>query len=253
MGSGKWSRVAALVVCGLAVTGCGAIYTATAGRKLDVQTKMSSSIFLEPMPSQRRTIWVEVRNTSDKPDLDLASRVKQALIARGYQLAGDPRDADLILQATVLQAGASTRTAADREFGSGHGSALAGGAVGGLAGYGTGRARGGDAGVLAVGGALAGAALGEIGDAFVQDVAYTVLADVQVAQRAAGGQIVTRSTSALLSQGTAGADTETSATTSGWRRYRTRVTGTARRANLDWPEAAPALADGLSRSITGIF
>ena len=95
--------------------------------------------------------------------------------------------------------------------------------------------------------------MGEVGDALVQDVAYTVVADVQVAQRTVGGQIVTRSSSALLPQGSAGSDSETSTTTSGWRRYRTQVTSTARRANLNWPDAAPALADGLSRSIAGIF
>ena len=37
------------------------------------------------------------------------------------------------------------------------------------------------------------------------------------------------------------------------RRYRTRVVSTAEQANLDWPDAAPQLVAGLSRSIGGIF
>ena len=37
------------------------------------------------------------------------------------------------------------------------------------------------------------------------------------------------------------------------KRYRTRVVSTAERVNLDWPQSAPDLVDGMSRSIAGMF
>ena len=58
----------------LALSGCVATTTAISKRSLDVQTKMTDSIFLEPVTTPDRTVLVEVRNSSDRPQLDVARR-----------------------------------------------------------------------------------------------------------------------------------------------------------------------------------
>lgn len=37
------------------------------------------------------------------------------------------------------------------------------------------------------------------------------------------------------------------------KRYRTRIVATAEKVNLDWPQAAPDLVSGMTRSIAGVF
>ena len=82
----KTLLISALLITTLGLSGCGAIHTSVAKRNLDVQTKMSSSIFLDPVEPEQRTIFVDIRNTSDKPEFDLKPQVIESLRARGYQV-----------------------------------------------------------------------------------------------------------------------------------------------------------------------
>lgn len=246
------ARLVPLLLPLVLLVGCAATTTAVAKRQLDVQTKMTDTIFLEPALPPERAVYVEVKNSSDKPELDLARPVREEIAARGYRVVDDPRLARYLLQVNVLQAGRSSRSAAERSYEGGFGSAVTGGAIGAGAGYGIGRLGGNDT-ALAIGGALIGAAISTLADAFVQDTTYSVVADLQVSERAPDGVIVSESERANLAQGNSGSRSQTSSTTSGWKRYRTRVISTANRANLDWPDAAPSLAAGLTRTVAGIF
>jgi hypothetical protein len=245
--------VAGILVLALLLPGCAATTTAVAKRELDVQTKMTDTIFLDPVGPEDRTVYVDVRNTSDKPDFDLGPAIRDAVAARGYRLVSDPRQAHFVLQANVLQAGRASETAAEAAYNGGFGSTVLGGAAGGAAGYGLGRAGMGvnDA-VAVVGGALLGAAVSGLADAYVQDTTYTIVADVQVSERAPG-TIVSQSEQATIAQGNSGTLTQSSSGTSDRKRYRTRIVSTAEKVNLDWPEAAPQLVGGMTRSIAGIF
>lgn len=245
--------LASALALGLVLSGCAATTTAVAKRNLDVQTKMTDTIFLDPVPPDERTVYVEVKNTSDKPDLDVEAQIRSAVAARGYRLVSDPRQARFILQANVLQAGRSSETAAEAAYNGGFGSSVLGGAVGGAAGYGLGRAHlGMNDTVAAIGGALLGAAASGIADAYVQDTTYTIVTDLQVSERTPG-TVVSQSEQASIAQGSSGTITQSSSSTSDRKRYRTRIVSTANKVNLDWPEAAPQLVAGLSRSIAGIF
>lgn len=243
-----------LLAGGLALGGCAASSTAVAKRNLDVQTRMSDTIFLEPVPAQDRTVYVEVKNTSDKPDLDVAGPIREAVAARGYRIVEDPRAAQFLLQANVLQAGRSSRTAAEQAYNGGFGSTLFGGAAGGAVGYGLGRSGIGVNDALAtVGGALIGAAVSGIADAYIQDTTYTIVTDLQISERTPTGVVVSQSEQASLEQGSSGVVSQSSSTTTDRRQFRTRVISTAEKVNLEWPEAAPDLTRGLSRSVAGIF
>lgn len=234
------------------LSGCAATSTAVSKRNLDVQTKMSDTIFIEPVTADKRTVYVSVRNTSDKPDFTVEPAIRRQFEAAGYRVVDDPDDAQFMLQANVLQAGRNSETAAEAAGGGGFGSAVTGGAIGAGTGYLLGQAGGSDVG-LSIGGALLGAAIGTVADAYVQDVTYTVITDIRVSERAADGVVVSQSEQQDLSQGSGGSVIQSSSTITDWKHYQTRVVSTANKANVEWEEAAPSMVDGLTRSIGGIF
>ena len=243
------------LVAGVALlSGCAATSTAVAKRNLDVQTKMSDTIFLDPVPADERTVYLEVKNTSDKPDFDMTPQVRDAVGARGFRLVDDPRQANFILQVNVLQAGRSSPTAAEQAYNGGFGSTVLGGAAGGAVGYGVGAAGVGVNNTLGlIIGALLGSAISTISDSYVQDTTYTIVTDLQISERATSGVVVSQSEQANLKQGTGGTVTQSSSQTTDMKRYRTRIVSTAEKVNLDWPQAAPDLTAGMTRSIAGVL
>jgi hypothetical protein len=232
----------------LALPACAATTTAIGKRSLDVQTRMTDSIFLEPVTTEKRTVLVEVRNTSDRPDLDIAPTVRAAIAARGYRVVDDPKDAHFLLQTNVLQVGRTSRTAAEGSFAKGFGSAV----VGGAAGAGIGRAASDQTEVI-IAGAVAGVAASAVADAFVQDVTYSIITDVQISERAGEGVMVTERTRQDLAQGSSGRRILSTTEVHDWKRYQTRIMSTANQVNLDFEDAAPELTAGLTRAIAGIF
>jgi hypothetical protein len=241
-------RLATLLFGCLIVAACAATTTAISKRELDVQTRMSDSIFLEPLPPARRTVFIQVKNTSDREDFNIEADVKAAILDRGYQLVENPERAHYMLQANVLQAGKSSVTAAEDAFSSGFGGALFGAAVGAVGA----RAATKDAGSI-IGGGLIGAAVESAAGAFVQDVTYSAITDIQVSERATDGEVVTETFEQDLGQGSSGTRIVRANSTSSWKRYRTRVMSVANKVNLDFEDAAPQLVAGLTRSIAGVF
>ena len=239
--------VASLTSC-LVLAACAAATTAISKRELDVQTRMSDSIFLEPLAPARRTVFIQVKNTSDQTDFDIEQDVKAAILERGYQLVDNPERAHYMLQANVLQAGKSSVTAAEDAFASGFGGALFGAAVGAVGA----RAATKDTGSI-IGGGLIGAAVESAAGAFVQDVTYSAITDIQVSERAADGEVVTETFEQDVGQGSSGSRIVRANGTSSWKRYRTRVMSIANQANLEFQDAAPQLVAGLTRSIAGVF
>jgi len=221
------------------LSGCGAIHTSVAKKNLDVQTKMSQSIFLDPVAPEKRIIYVRVRNTSDKPSLSVEYGIKQALSNRGYRITDNPEEAHYWLQANVLKAGRADKRA-DK---SGLSGALTGGAIGSTMGNGDGK--------MAM--AVAGALLGTMMDASVKDIYYTIITDIRLSERAKEGVTVTESDRSSLTQGTAGTKTVSSVEDVHWKRYQTRIVSVANKVNLTFPEAEPALVKGLVQSISNMF
>lgn len=191
---------------------------------LDVETKMSSSIFLEPASPDEKTIYVQVRNTSDNPDFNIEPKVVAALKLRGYTVTDDPKHANYMLQANVLSVTETNKRSRDQLMAEGFGSAAIGGAIG--AGIGALASGHNDA---LIGGALAGAALGTIANASFKEMSYSVITDVQVSQRL------------------------NKKPSSKWDRHEARVMSTASKANLKIEQATPELVNGLSQSLAGIF
>lgn len=233
------------------LTGCGATHTAISKRKMDVQTKMSASVFLDPVTTDKHKIFLQVRNTSDKCELDLEPCIAEALAAKGYTLVRNPEHAHYLLQTNVLQVGKTDLRAAEHALNQGFGAALGGAAVGAAVGSVGGNHRHNSDRMVVAG--LLGAAVATVTDAMVKDVMYSVIADVQISERVGNSVSVKEKTRSKLQQGTSGTKEITSTEKVDWKRYQTRIVSTANKVNLSFEQAAPELVQGLSRSIAGVF
>ncbi|MFI4956286.1 MAG: complement resistance protein TraT [Gammaproteobacteria bacterium] len=244
----KFFKILTVIAISLSLASCAGTTTAISKRNLVTENKMSSTIFLEPTSKENQKVYVQVRNTTDVAALDLTESIKTGLRMKGYQVVSDPKKAQYLLQANVLSAGEMNPKTREETLMSGFGGGLAGGAIG----AGTGALISGHTDAI-IGGALAGAALGMLVDASVKDTTYGVTTDIQISEKTSDGSLVTKSSEGQLKQGSQTTVTVNSEDKDAWKRYQTRVVSTANKVNLGWEQAGPALADGLSKTIVGIF
>ena len=233
------------------VSGCAAIHTSIAKKDLDVQTQMSDAVFLDPVGPDKRTIFIQVRNTSDKPQFDIESTLKSAIAAKGYRVIEDPDRAHFKLQAQILNVTKTDPTAAANALRAGYGGAIGGAVVGATIGGAMDNLRG--AGIGAGVGALAGGLAGTVANAMVKDVTYAAITDVQISQKTKEGVTGNQKTKADIAQGTGTQVQQTFNEVVKEKRYRTRVMSTANQVNLEYEAAAPALNAGLTRVLAGLF
>lgn len=168
---------AALVLGAFMLSGCGAMSTAVKKRNLEVKTQMSETIWLEP--SSERTVYLQIKNTSDKDMSGLQGKINSQVQAKGYRIVSNPADA------------------------------------------------------------------------MVEDINYTMVTDVQIAERTTAE--VTTDNMAALKQGTSGYKVQTSSETGNQHKYQTRIVSSANKVNLKFEEAKPVLEDQLAKSIANIL
>lgn len=230
-------------LAGLSLMGCAATSTLISKRHLDVQTKMSDSIFLDPVAPTKRVVYISSRNTSDKSDFVLQSSLIEKLKAAGYRVTDNPDIAHYLLQVNTLSVGKMDPTAAEANLNAGFGGPLTAAALAYATGTRSGR------GLAAAG--VAGAAVEWVSGLLVKDISYASITDIQVSERSQG---TVRSTSKhQLKQGSSGSTTSYHEEESNWKRYQTRVVSVANKANLTWELASPEMIDGVSQSISGLF
>jgi outer membrane lipoprotein SlyB len=230
------------------IAGCAATTASLKYKDLDVQNRMSDTIFLEPVSADKKTVYIEIRNTSDQ-DLDL-SAVPSMIAAKGYRIVSDPAEAQYLLQANVLYVGKASQAAIDAVTGAGFGGPLAGAAIG----AGAGAVIGGSstaAGIGALVGGLLGAAVETTSGASTKVVTYTAITDVQVSERSTAP--IAQEQTTTLNQGTQTRVHQQISETSSWKRYRARISSTATKVNLAFEEAKPGLVRGLTKVLAGIF
>ena len=237
----------------LFLSGCAASQVLISKRNLDVQTKMSETVFLDPVEPAQKVMYIEVRNTSDKDNFELEGPIKEAIAKRGYRVTQNPKEAHYRLQANVLQVPKTDPTAAAAALQGGYGGPIAAGAVTGalIGSAASGTYTGLGAGALA-GGLLAGVTETVTGS-FVKDVVFMVVTDIQLVEKAEEGVIVRQDSQQNLKQGMGGSLQQTTSEVTKHKKYRTRVVSTANKANLEYDEAAPALTQGLTRALSGLF
>ncbi len=226
------------------LTGCSAIHTAIKKSDLDVQTKMSETVFLEPVSPKEKIIFIDVRNTTDKK-ISISTIIEQSIQSRGYKITADPAKANFMLQANILKIGKTDLRSSQSALASGYGGAVAGAVI---------ASHSNSSGRSVAKAGLFGALLGIAADAMVEDILYNMITDLQIRERPRNGEVITQSQSTAASQGTS---TRMNQKVTGgkvrWKTYRTRIVSTANQVNLKYEEAKGKLIEGLTRSISGVF
>ena len=150
------------------------IHTIISKRNLEVQTKMSNTIWLEPVDTDQKTIFVKISNTSDK-DLDIESKVINALKTKGYKIVKEPSEAKYSLQVNILNVEKSNLNDAD---GSGFSEVFMAAGIGSILATQSAEDR---SDIVGLG--MASATLAKISSAFVKDVVYAMITDVLVSEK----------------------------------------------------------------------
>ncbi|MDX1536816.1 complement resistance protein TraT [Arsukibacterium sp.] len=262
----------------LPLTGCMALHTSVAKGKLDVQTRMSETIYLDPVEPELRTIFLDIRQTAAEYQLPLADDVRDLLLSRGYQLVDSPQQAQYWLQVnvrTVLKERPEVVLASGEynmspeqihqllypgiPYEDPHLQAVAvqrrarNVAIYADASYGTDIDGKDIARALVVLAAWAGAEY--VGNQLVKDKYYTMLTDIQLAEKIAPDSIgrVQESSRQQLQQGDSGNTELLWELATDRRKYQVKVVSFANKANLSWQDAEQPLHQGLLRSLAGIF
>ena len=224
----------------LMMVSCSTMHTVISKRNLDVQTKMSDTIWLEPAAPNQKTVFVKISNTSGK-NLNIEQKITNILVSKGYRIVNDPSEAKYWLQANILKV-----DKVNLDSDNGFSDAVLGAGIGGV----LGAQRSGGA-YTAIGWGLAGAAIGTLADALVDDTAYAMVTDILITEKT--GRNVQTATRNSVKQGNSGSMTSTSSGTSNMEKYSTRVLSTANQVNLNFNSAIPILEDELGKVVGGIF
>ncbi len=243
----KMYRMAVLMAGLFLAGGCAAIQTGIQYRNLETSTKMSSTVFLDPISPNKRTVWIDLKNTSDQ-QLDLG-KVGAMLASRSIQVVSDPMNAHYRLQGNILHVGKTSVTAAERTLLSGYGGALVGMGAGAAIGAASGSIPGIYSGMI--GGAVVGGLAEMVANSLVAAVTYVVVADIQLSEYSE--KPINQRETGNMNQGDSARVYQSQQGEGRWKRYRTRVVATAVKVNLEFGEARPALEDNLARSIAGMF
>lgn len=236
--------VAAVVLSAFTLSGCGAMSTAVKKRNLEVKTQMSETVWLEP--SNEKTVYIQVRNTSDKDMSNLQTLIANDLTAKGYKVSSSPDTAYYWVQANVLKADKMDLRQTQGFLSSGYEGAATGAALGaGITAYNSSSAG------TTLGVGLAAGLVGMAADAMVEDVNYAMVTDLQISERTKA--TVTTDNVAALRQGNSGVKTQTSSEEGNRHKYQTRVVSNANKVNLKFEEAKPVLEAQLAKSVAGIM
>lgn len=213
-------KLVILYLTASALTGCSATHRTLHHHHPEVQTQMSSTVLLDPLGSNKRSVFLQIHNTSDKSELQLRPAIAKALTERGYCVASAPDEAHYWIQANILQAGKTDLNAALYALDHGFGTAFS----------------------------HATAATNSLG----QNSVYSLITDVQISQRV-GNSFTIQEKKSKFKPGTNGIQEITSTEKTNWKRYQTRIVSTATKTRQAFKKAAPSLITGITRSIAGVF
>lgn len=243
----------------LFLTGC-------ATTNLQTSSKMTQSIFIDPVAKDKRLVFVNIKNTSGH-DVNLENRIIQGLQSKGYQIVDDPDVATYILSTNVLYCDKKSENNAA-------GGAVALGATGAaISGYNSGGA--GSMIAASAAGALVGGVLGKI----TEDTIWQMQVDINIKQKSKG--MVLSSTGSVSGQASVSdssksgflnsfggnikndnasgslrsnqVDTSSQSYESDYIEKKTIIFAEATKMGLDLAEATPILEDKIASQIVGLF
>ncbi|GAC35543.1 complement resistance protein TraT [Paraglaciecola polaris] len=240
-------KMACVGVVILTLTSCAAVHTSIAKKDLDVQTKLSTSIFVDSVPPEKRKVYLEVRSAVMEFDRNAFRQALNEQISgsgNGYSFVDSPDDAQYTMSVFVRNLEKASPSAAENYLSSGFQGVAAGSALG----YATGGGYRGAATAGLIGGLASTAA-----NAFVKDVTYLLVADIQIRERAKKGVIVRRDSKVNTKISDDGGTTQTYSEATNQKEYRTRVVTTANKANLELEEAQPLMFEKTAYAMASFF
>lgn len=194
----------------MVLASCAAVDANLNHGDLQVNTHLSETVFLDPVPVDKRSIYVSIRNTSDHPELDISGPLKQAVAQRGYLVVQDPTKAEYMLRANVLQAGEVDANSKNSMLLAQYGQPL----LAGAAVAGTTAALGGNAGTTA-GLGLGAAAATFAANQIWKDKTFSVVLDIELSSRPLSGAKVNQTTASIASQANSSFKAQSSGTPTG--------------------------------------
>lgn len=250
--------LSSLALVGMLLNGC---LTTT----LQTNATMTQSIFLEPVAKNQKVIFLNIKNTSGH-NVNLESKLRSALQAKGYKIVDDPKKAYYILSTNILYCDKKQENNAAN-------AAVSGAAIGtGITAY-----NGNGAGGI-VGGAVAGAVVGGIVGKLTEDTIWQMQVDINIREKANGKVLTTKGQtqgqasvqdgkrSGFLNSfggsvrsnkiGHANSNQVNSTSQSYKSNYieqNTMIFAEAVKTGLQLPEATPILEDKISNQIAGLF
>lgn len=240
------------------MTGCGASFSkvgedmsgnkvAVSKKDVHAKTKMSETVFLEPVAPEEQIVYFKFRSTADE-ELDVESKIKAKFEQMGFKVTRNPKEAKFMVQANFLKVGEMDEAEQKSYLTQGYTSAAIGAAtLGGISMLGNGSHRGS---MAAAGvGLLAGLAYNALK---VEDVHFALVTDVEIRQRLAKGETGVQNDIAANKQGSSGVNNQSFTNTNvQWKTYRTRVVSSAYGPGLEFTVAKPFLEDGMVKAIAG--
>ena len=240
----------------MSLTGCAGtsftkVGTTMSGEKIAItkkdvhaKTKMSETVFLEPVAPEDQIIFFRFRNTSDET-LNVTQKLKAEFEKRGFIVTRNPKEANFMVQANLLKVGEMDlneqkklfrcriwcRCSCSRYY-----------IINRVGGYNR-------SGKAALVGALVGLA---IEAAKVKDVHFAMVTDVEIRQRPLDGEKVIQADGMAGQMGKAGVSMQLATNENvKWKKYRTRIVSSAYAPGLDFSQAQPFLEDGLVKALSG--
>lgn len=251
-----FKKAVAGAVMATMLSGCAATYTAINKKDLEVATRTSTAIFVDPVPREQRTIYLDVKSGIMEFDRrEFKNFVREQFTQfndNGYRIVDDPDQAQFLMTAYVMNLEQAKPNAAEAALGKGFSGAagsavLSGAAVGGLA------SATGSNNDQALGLGVAVGAASFIADAMVKDVTYMLVVDVQIMEKTRNGAIVRKDTRIDTKVSDAGGSTQTVSEASNRKEYRTRIVTTANQVNLELAEAQPTMFKKTAYAMSGFF
>lgn len=249
-----FTKLAALALALPLLGGCAATQVALGKKDLVVQTKTSTSIFVEPVNKAQRTVYLEVRSGVMEFDRRAFTQyVKQQFEQNenGYRLVDEPSEAQFQMLAYVLNLEQTDQSAAQ--------AALQQGYVGGgetMAGAGIGAVIGSNQGKTWQGGIIGGVAasgVSMVANALVKDTTFMLVCDVSIREKAGKGVLVRKDTQIDTKVSDSGSSQQRVSEATDKKEYRTRIVTTANKANLDLIEAQDTMFDKTAYAMAGFF
>lgn len=241
------------------ITGCSAITTSITKGDLSLDTKLSETIWLQP--SSNNTVFVQIRNTSDKPMANLSNKIRESLAQYGMVVTNNPEEAHYWLQANIVSIRKSSTNDSESYLAKGAESFLLG-AGAGLGFYvakqntytdywGYTHDYGHDYAGEAL---LAGAAIGTvsyIANVMVDDVYYTAVTDLLISEKVPNG--VSSQTESRVSSGSNTHTTSSTVNITDKIQHTTRIVSVANKVNLKYEECSNEIENALVHAISNIF